>query len=219
LDSLVLFLLKIGVKDLVKFDYVDDPAPETLMRALSILNQLPALDDDGNLTPLGGLMAEFPLDHPQLTKTLIVSPHFKCSNEILSIVAMISVGDVWLQLHNQTEEANVARAKFTHPEGDHLALLEIYNQYVLNQHDRNWASRNYLSSCALREADNIRAQLRLIMECFDIDIISSPQKKLSVNIRQALVCGFFMQAAHKERINYCTVEDGQVNSYFHAYCP
>lgn len=47
------------------FDYVDAPAPESLMRALELLNFLAALDDDGNLTPLGGMMAEFPLD-PQV---------------------------------------------------------------------------------------------------------------------------------------------------------
>lgn len=35
------------------------------MRALELLNYLAALDDDGNLTPLGGLMSEFPLD-PQV---------------------------------------------------------------------------------------------------------------------------------------------------------
>jgi pre-mRNA-splicing factor ATP-dependent RNA helicase DHX15/PRP43 len=49
----------------VRFDYVDAPAPETLMRALELLNFLAALDDDGNLTPLGAIMAEFPLD-PQV---------------------------------------------------------------------------------------------------------------------------------------------------------
>jgi pre-mRNA-splicing factor ATP-dependent RNA helicase DHX15/PRP43 len=52
-------------QDLVRFDYVDAPAPETLMRALELLNYLAALDDDGNLTALGGIMAEFPLD-PQV---------------------------------------------------------------------------------------------------------------------------------------------------------
>jgi pre-mRNA-splicing factor ATP-dependent RNA helicase DHX15/PRP43 len=52
-------------KDLVHFDYVDAPAPETLMRALELLNYLAALDDDGSLTPLGAIMAEFPLD-PQV---------------------------------------------------------------------------------------------------------------------------------------------------------
>jgi HrpA-like RNA helicase len=35
------------------------------MRALELLNYLSALDDDGNLTPLGSMMAEFPLD-PQV---------------------------------------------------------------------------------------------------------------------------------------------------------
>ena len=35
------------------------------MRALELLNYLAALDDDGNLTALGGVMAEFPLD-PQV---------------------------------------------------------------------------------------------------------------------------------------------------------
>ena len=75
------------------------------MRALELLNYLAALDDEGNLTALGGIMAEFPLDPqvrdyalysrgvsdlPQLAKMLIVSPDFKCSNEILTIVSMLS---------------------------------------------------------------------------------------------------------------------------------
>jgi hypothetical protein len=49
----------------VNFDYVDAPAPETLMRALELLNYLAALDDEGGLTALGAVMAEFPLD-PQV---------------------------------------------------------------------------------------------------------------------------------------------------------
>ncbi|KIL59148.1 hypothetical protein M378DRAFT_169653, partial [Amanita muscaria Koide BX008] len=89
LSNTVLGLVKLGIKDLVHFDWVDVPAPETLMRALELLNYLAAIDDNGNLTPLGSIMAEFPLD-PQLSKMLIVSPEFKCSNEILTITAMLS---------------------------------------------------------------------------------------------------------------------------------
>lgn len=73
----------------VHFDFMDPPAPETLMRALELLNYLAALDDDGNLTDLGAVMAEFPLD-PQLAKMLIASCNHNCSNEILSITAMLS---------------------------------------------------------------------------------------------------------------------------------
>lgn len=64
-------------------------APETLMRALELLNYLAALDDDGELTELGSMMAEFPLD-PQLAKMVIASCDHNCSNEILSITAMLS---------------------------------------------------------------------------------------------------------------------------------
>ena len=68
-------------------------APETLMRALELLNYLAALDDEGDITDLGGMMAEFPLD-PQLAKMVIASCDFNCSNEILSITCMLSGNSV-----------------------------------------------------------------------------------------------------------------------------
>ena len=87
LSSVVLQLKKLGIDDLVHFDFMDPPAPETLMRALEQLNYLAAIDDEGELTELGSIMAEFPLD-PQHAKMLITSPEYQCSNEILSIVAI-----------------------------------------------------------------------------------------------------------------------------------
>ena len=61
------------------------------MRALELLNYLGALDEDGELTELGSMMAEFPLD-PQLAKMVIASTDYNCSNEILSITALLSGG-------------------------------------------------------------------------------------------------------------------------------
>ena len=46
----MLTLKKLGIKDLVHFDFMDPPAPETLMRALELLNYLGALDDDVTLS-------------------------------------------------------------------------------------------------------------------------------------------------------------------------
>ena len=89
LGSVVLQLKKLGIEDLVHFDFMDPPAPETLMRALELLNYLGALDDEGALTELGSMMAEFPLD-PQLAKMVLYSPQLNCSNEILSITAMLN---------------------------------------------------------------------------------------------------------------------------------
>lgn len=81
MESVVLTLLKLGIEDLVHFDFMDPPAPETMMRALELLNYLGALDDDGNMTQMGHKMSEMPLD-PQLAKLLLVSPEYNCSNEV-----------------------------------------------------------------------------------------------------------------------------------------
>ena len=71
------------------------------MRALELLNYLAALDDNGDLTELGSMMAEFPLD-PQLAKMVIASCDFNCSNEILSITAMLSGNLLLLDINNST---------------------------------------------------------------------------------------------------------------------
>jgi pre-mRNA-splicing factor ATP-dependent RNA helicase DHX15/PRP43 len=60
---------------------MDPPAPETLMRALELLNYLGALDDEGELTDLGTKMAEFPLE-PEMAKICCAAEAFNCSNEV-----------------------------------------------------------------------------------------------------------------------------------------
>lgn len=42
------------------------------------------------------MMAEFPLD-PQLAKMVVASPGLQCSNEVLSITAMLSVPQPFLR--------------------------------------------------------------------------------------------------------------------------
>lgn len=64
-------------------------APESLMQALEDLDYLAALDDDGNLSEVGIIMSEFPLD-PQLAKALIASCEFDCVEEMVSLAAMLT---------------------------------------------------------------------------------------------------------------------------------
>lgn len=220
LSNTALELIKLGIDNLVAFDYMDPPAPETLMRALELLNFLGALDDDGKLTPLGDIMAEFPLD-PQLAKMLIVSSEFHCSNEILSIAAMLSVPNVFLRPNNARAQADASHAEFAHPDGDHLTLLNVYHAYKTNCPDAktaaNWCWQNFLAHRALMQADNVRAQLQRTMERYDLALVStdfdSPQ--YYTNIRRAITCGFFMQVARKHTSGsksggqYVTIKDNQ----------
>jgi len=217
LGMVVLQLKKLGINDLVHFDFMDPPAPETLMRALELLVYLEALDEDGNLTPLGTMMAEFPLD-PQLSKMLISSCDLNCSNEVLSITAMLSVPQVFVRPNAEKQAADDAKARFTHVDGDHLTLLNIYHafkreQMCLSENEvQQWCYDNYVNYRSLKSADNVRQQLLRIMNRFNLPMKSTTFNDPSYyrNIRKAIVYGFFMQAAHLEKQGfYYTLKDAQ----------
>ncbi|KAK4175900.1 putative Pre-mRNA-splicing factor ATP-dependent RNA helicase PRP43 [Triangularia setosa] len=218
LSNTILELKKLGVEDLVHFDFMDPPAPETMMRALEELNYLACLDDDGGLTKLGSLASEFPLD-PALAVMLISSPEFYCSNEILSITSLLSVPQIWIRPNNNRKRADEMKAQFAHPDGDHLTLLNAYHAYKGAEQSgedvKKWCHEHFLSYRHLSSADNVRAQLKRIMETHEIELVSTPfnNKEYYTNIRRALLAGFFMQVAMKESSNskiYKTVKDDQM---------
>ncbi|KAG7014299.1 putative pre-mRNA-splicing factor ATP-dependent RNA helicase DEAH2 [Cucurbita argyrosperma subsp. argyrosperma] len=212
LANTVLTLKKLGIDDLVHFDFMDPPAPETLMRALEVLNYLGALDDEGNLTKLGEIMSEFPLD-PQMSKMLVVSPEFKCSNEILSISAMLSVPNCFVRPREAQKAADEAKARFGHIDGDHLTLLNVYHAYKQNNEDQSWCYENFINHRAMKSADNVREQLVRIMARFNLKLCSTDfnSREYYVNIRKAMLSGYFMQVAHLERTgHYLTVKDNQI---------
>ncbi|VDL65963.1 unnamed protein product [Nippostrongylus brasiliensis] len=212
LGSVVLQLKKLGIEDLVHFDFMDPPAPETLMRALELLNYLAAINDDGELTELGSLMAEFPLD-PQLAKMLITSTELNCSNEMLSITAMLSVPQCFVRPNEMKKEADEAKARFAHVDGDHLTLLNVYHAFKQNNEDVQWCYDNFINYRTLKTADTVRTQLGKIMDKFNLRRVSTDfkSKDYYINIRKALVAGFFMQVAHLQRSgHYVTVKDNQL---------
>ncbi|ESO90300.1 hypothetical protein LOTGIDRAFT_206726 [Lottia gigantea] len=212
LGSVVLQLKKLGIDDLVHFDFMDPPAPETLMRALELLNYLAALDDDGELTELGSMMAEFPLD-PQLAKMVIASCDFSCSNEILSITAMLSVPQCFVRPSEVKKAADEAKMRFAHIDGDHLTLLNVYHAFKQNHEDNQWCFDNFVNYRSLKSADNVRQQLARIMDRFSLRRASTDfnSRDYYINIRKALVSGFFMQVAHLERTgHYLTAKDNQI---------
>ncbi|RDA94900.1 hypothetical protein CP533_4322 [Ophiocordyceps camponoti-saundersi (nom. inval.)] len=217
LSNTVLELKKLGIEDLVHFDLMDPPAPETMMRALEELNYLACLDDEGELTALGSLASEFPLD-PALAVMLISSPEFYCSNEMLSITSLLSVPQIFVRPATNRSRADSMKAHFSHPDGDHLTLLNAYHAFkgqATSSVDggKMWCHEHFLSFRHLTSADNVRMQLKRIMETHGIELVSTPfeDKSYYTNIRRALLAGFFMQVAKKESSGkvYRTVKDDQ----------
>ncbi|XP_019625580.1 PREDICTED: probable pre-mRNA-splicing factor ATP-dependent RNA helicase DEAH2 [Branchiostoma belcheri] len=85
----ILLLKRLGVEDLLKFDFPDPPATEFLSGAMNQLKHLDAVDETGCLTDLGAIMSEFPVD-PQLARTIIASCEYGCCEDILTIAALLT---------------------------------------------------------------------------------------------------------------------------------
>ncbi|XP_072271689.1 ATP-dependent RNA helicase DHX33 isoform X2 [Pyxicephalus adspersus] len=149
LASVMLQLLVLRVPNILTFDFMSKPSPDSIRAAIDQLDLLGAIERKDNqivLTPLGRKMAAFPLE-PRFSKTILLSPKFHCTEEILTIVALLSVDSV---LHNppaKRDEVQAARKKFISSEGDHITLLNIYRAFKNLGKNKKRQETKLISSC------------------------------------------------------------------------
>jgi len=185
---------------------MDPPPPQTLLTALEQLYALSALDDEGLLTRLGRKMADFPMV-PPLAKMLIASVDLGCSEEMLSIVAMLSVQSVFYRPKEKQAQADSKKAKFHQPEGDHLTLLTVYNGWKASKFSNPWCYENFIQARSMRRAQDVRKQLLGIMDRYKHDILSCGRNYNRV--RRAICSGYFRHAAKKDpQEGYKTLVEG-----------
>ena len=206
LSHTILMLKAMGINDLLHFDFMDPPPTNTMLTALEELYALSALDDEGLLTRLGRKMADFPME-PALAKVLIYSVDMGCSDEILSIVAMLSVQTVFYRPKEKQQQADQKKAKFHDPHGDHLTLLNVYNGWKQAKFSNPWCFENFIQARSMRRAQDVRQQLVSIMERYRHQVVSCGRNTMKV--RQALCSGFFRNAARKDpQEGYKTLIEG-----------
>ena len=206
LSHTILMLKAMGINDLLHFDFMDPPPTNTMLTALEELYALSALDDEGLLTRLGRKMADFPME-PALAKVLIASVEMGCSDEILSIVAMLSVQSVFYRPKEKQQQADQKKAKFHDPNGDHLTFLNVYNGWKNSKFNNAWCYENFIQARQIRRAQDVRQQLLGIMERYHHRIISCGRN--TTKVRQALCTGFFRNAARKDPTEgYKTLVEG-----------
>ncbi|XP_068034519.1 pre-mRNA-splicing factor ATP-dependent RNA helicase DHX16 isoform X3 [Anomalospiza imberbis] len=193
LGALVLLLKSLGINDLIHFDFLDPPPHETLVLALEQLYALGALNHLGELTTLGRRMAELPVE-PMLAKMILASEQYGCTEEVLTVAAMLSVNNaVFYRPKDKVLHADSARVAFSVPGGDHLVLLNVYNQWVASGHSLQWCYEHFVQARSLRRARDVREQLQGLMERVEI-APSSCGGNLDL-VRKAITAGFFYHTA------------------------
>ncbi|KAK4306482.1 hypothetical protein Pmani_021694 [Petrolisthes manimaculis] len=213
LSSAVLCLMALGIENMLRFDFPSPPPARHLTAALDELFSLGALTEEGHLShPLGERMAEFPLS-PHLAKMLLVSGEFGCSEEVVSIVAMLQVQNVFTRPRGQDGQARRAHRKFEVKEGDLLTLLNVYSAYIKHGTSRRWCSQYFLGHRSLARAAEIRTRMEKLLTKFEIPMRSSKDGMDAVC--RCITAGLFPNAAYLHPEGHYTTVRGRHTLHIH----
>ncbi|GFQ08722.1 probable ATP-dependent RNA helicase dhx35, partial [Phtheirospermum japonicum] len=200
LVSCVIQLKALGIDNILGFDWPSSPSPEALIRALEVLYSLGVIDDDAKLTsPAGFQVAEIPLD-PMLSKMILASNDYGCSEEIITIAAVLSVQSIWFSVRGAQKESDEAKLRFAAAEGDHVTFLNVYKGFIGSGKSSNWCHKNHVNYHAMKKVDEIRQQLRRIAQRLGI-ALKSCEGDTQV-VRKAVTAGFFANACRLEAFSH-----------------
>ncbi|KAJ9594469.1 hypothetical protein L9F63_014081, partial [Diploptera punctata] len=211
LSMAVLQLKALGIDNILRFSFPSPPPARNLQSALELLFALEAIGSIGQLTkPIGISIAEFPIS-PLFSKSLIISDEFGCSEEILTIIAMLQVQNVFIKpISGQASiKARVERRKFEVEEGDLLTLLNVYNAFIKHDMSKDWCNKYFLNYKGLTRACEIRTQMSRLLQRFNVSLVSCNGD--TEKVCKAITAGFFPNAAflHYSGV-YKTVRGDQV---------
>ncbi len=212
LSNALLHLLKMGVENINDFPLLDRPRKEAVQGALRQLQLLGAVQGD-RLTTLGSEMAAFPLE-PRFTKAIMAAKDLGCTEEVITIVAVLSTEAIFMTSNLKRDEAQSARKRFETSEGDHIGYLNIFRAFNGSKDKKAFCKDNFLHFRHLAFASEIRRQLMEICRRENVPVQSSGRLEDKENggeiIRKALALGLFTNVAKLTRDNdYVTLDSKQ----------
>ena len=189
----LLLLLSMGITTIVGFDFMDPPDAAHLRAAYEQLYALNAIDCEGNLTELGALIAQLPVS-PMSAKTIISSFDFGCVDPILTICSILESGSPLFYIpKDKNKEAMTCIKQFWDPEGDHIALYNVYKEWEESEMSAEWCRSNYVQNRTLLTAHNIKQQLMDVCNVMNLhtDLIDDTFETIS----HCFSRGFFLNSA------------------------
>jgi ATP-dependent helicase HrpA len=170
LAEVILRLKAYRLGDIETFPFVNPPPPSAIDGGYKLLQELGALDEKRELTPLGENLSRLPID-PTLGRMLLQSQHERATHELLIIAAGLSIQDPRERPLDKKDAAAAAHKRFADPQSDFLTLLKIWDavhdewERLRSQNQRRKFCRaNFLSYQRMREWQDLYAQLHGALE-------------------------------------------------------
>jgi ATP-dependent helicase HrpA len=155
--------------DVETFPFIEPPLGRAIADGYQLLQELGAVDDSNQLTPLGKQLAKLPLD-PRVGRMILAARDNACLTEVLIIAAALSVQDPRDRPIDAQGAADNAHKKFADEKSEFQSYLKIWKWFEeavehkkSNRQLQEHCRANFLSQLRLREWRDVHSQLLTIV--------------------------------------------------------
>ncbi|MFM0153212.1 ATP-dependent RNA helicase HrpA [Paraburkholderia sediminicola] len=169
LASVILRMKSLHLTAIETFPFIEPPPGRAIADGYQLLNELGAVDDDNQLTPLGRELARLPLD-PRVGRMILAARDQQALREVLIIASALSVQDPRDRPIEAQEQADQAHRRFADERSEFLQWLKIWNWFEeaiahkkSNRQLQDECRKNFLSQLRLREWRDVHSQLLTVV--------------------------------------------------------
>ncbi|XP_072344012.1 probable ATP-dependent RNA helicase DHX34 [Scyliorhinus torazame] len=168
LDALVLQMKSMGLGDPRTFPFIEPPPPSSVETAVQYLRDQGALDSGENLTAVGSLLAQLPVD-VVIGKMLILGCAFKIIEPVLTLAAALSLQSPFVRSRQGDPDCATVRRPLESDDGDPFTLLNAFEEWLQvksekRNNSRKWCRRRGLEEQRLYEMVNLREQFKTLLK-------------------------------------------------------
>ncbi|MVW75206.1 ATP-dependent RNA helicase HrpA [Pseudomonas xionganensis] len=167
LAAVILQMLHLRLGNIEDFPFIEPPDGKAISDGFNLLQELSAVNREGQLTPLGRQLARLPVD-PRLGRMVLEGAKQGSLEEILIIASALSVQDVRERPSDRQQAADGAHAQWKDVDSDFAALINLWRGFEEQRQAlgssalRSWCRKNFLNYLRLREWRDAHRQLVLI---------------------------------------------------------
>ncbi|MDK7047280.1 ATP-dependent RNA helicase HrpA [Corynebacterium sp. UMB0012] len=168
LASVILQMVSLKLGDIEKFPFIQPPEHKAIRDGLTLLHELGALhdkQDKPSLTTIGRDLARIPLD-PRMARMLIEANTNGCLDDVMVIVAAMTIQDVRERPLEFQAQADQAHARFKDKTSDFLSMLKLWDYIKQTRNEqsgnkfRKRMKQEFLHYMRIREWFDLVRQLK-----------------------------------------------------------
>ncbi|PSL83927.1 ATP-dependent RNA helicase HrpA [Variovorax sp. WS11] len=125
LAGVILRMKSLHLGDVERFPFLEAPQRRAIADGYQLLNELGAVDDANELTPMGAELAKLPLD-PRVGRMILEARSRGALEEVLVIASALSVQDVRDRPLDAQQQADQAHAKFDDEKSEFSGYLRLW---------------------------------------------------------------------------------------------